>query len=1140
MVSIAAGESIPRMLYYPSERERGVGNAVKKASVAPGRAPGRKAKDSAIVRSLGSKTVARLTLGLLGDFRVRAGSDAQVIITSKKAQALLAYLAITPGQRHPRDQVATLLWGDAGEAQARQSLRQTLLSLRRALPKTTPPILMTDTASVAVTRAIEVDAVRFEQLASERKPDALERALALYRGDLLSGVRLRGSRFEAWLQGERERLRNCATDALERMSTYQVKRRMIDGGVQTGLRLLREDPSLEPVHRALMRLYLQSGRRGAALKQYRLCVDTLQRELAVRPDTATTRLYQEIMTGGLQPAPPAVRRPRGPSASQYASPAAPLVGRQAELAQLQQVLDQARQGRGHLVTVCGEAGIGKSRLIQELAVRAEAAGGRVVVGRCFESEQVLPFGPWVGILRSEAIRAALDEVAEGDAPHRRELARLLPELGGRGTELPAGGEDYRRIFEAVTQVVKAVAARTPTVLILEDLHWADGMSVRLLAFLARRSRSWPFLLVASVRDEELLDSPIARRLLAELDREGATRPLRLAPLSEAETLMLVTHLDAGRAGRDVMESLGRRIWRLSEGHPFMVVETMRALQEGTTPAAPEQLPLAERIQEVIRGRLERLTARSQKLVAVAAVISREFECALLQHAAGVSQRAAAEGVEELVRLRVLHSVGERFAFAHDRIREVAYGQLLQPRRRLLHGAVARALEDRYAENLEPHWGTLGLHYREAGGWSKAANYFRRAAAVAAMQGAHHEAVAYLDQALAALERLPKRRDTLEQAIDVRFALGNSLVPLARVGRFAACLRDAERAAATLDDQPRLGWALAHLSYQLWLTGPAKDSCASAERARAIGERLGDIPLTVYAKTCLGVAHFIVAEYRQAAEHLEKAVALLDGDLARQRCGMDVFPSVICRHWLALTCAERGEFDRGIAYGQEAVRLAEALDHPYSVSAACWGLGSVYAARQLHAEAILALERSLSLVRDWRLEILSPAVKARLGSVYAASGRVVDGLALLHQVLDGYRHKPSAAFHSLVTVHLGDAYVLAKQLDDALVSAKQAVALARESNERGTEAKALRLLGEVTSRQDANDSETAEAYYRQAMVLATELGMRPLVARCHLGLGTLYRRTGARKQADEYLIDGTTMYREMGMTSWLESAETELK
>jgi DNA-binding SARP family transcriptional activator/tetratricopeptide (TPR) repeat protein len=1078
--------------------------------------------------------MARLTLALLGGFRATAGVGTGLSITSKKARALLAYLALRPGQRHSRDRLTRLLWGDVDEAQGRQSLRQTLLSLRRSLPRSRVPLLITESDDVAVATVVEVDVPRFERLASRAQPAALVQALALYRGDLLSGFHLKEPCFQTWLQGERERLRGRAIDVLERLSTHQIGRGAIDAALETGLRLLAMDSLQESVHRALMRFYLQSGRTAAALNQYRICADALQRELGVEPEPATTTLYRQIDTRKTRSAPVATRGSQDAAVIRFASDVTPLVGRGLERARLERALADAQLGRGGFVAVSGEAGIGKSRLIQDLGTRAGALGCRIVVGRCFESEQVLPFAPWVGVLRSEAMRPALSEVTSSDPRRRAELARLLPELG-RGDAGPEG--NHLRIFEAVTRVVEAFAAQQAAVLILEDLHWADEMSVRLLVVLGRQSRSWPVLVLASMRDVELLDRPVTRRLLAEVDRERGVTPIRLAPLAEADTLSLVRHLAPPGTVRDAVERLGQRVWQLSEGHPFMVVETMRAVQEGAAPESAEELPLAQRIEELILGRLERLAAGSQKVVGIAAVIGREFEYELLQRAAGISAQSVAESIQDLVRRRLLHNVGERLAFTHDRLREVAYRQLLPSHRRLLHGAVARAMEAVYARNLEPHWGVLAGHYSGAGVWAKATACLRRAAPVAVARGAFREAVAYLEEALVVLDRLPTARDTQEQMIDVRLELWGALLPLAELERMSTSSGEAERTAAALGDQHRLGWASACLSYTLWLTGQRPQACAFAARAEAIGERLGDVRLTVTASLSLGAAHVISGEYAQAEQHLERSTTLLDGNLGHGPRGTGLFtPAVSSRCWLTVLCAERGEFSRGLVRGREGVSLAESHDHPSSLSFACWALGYLWAAWGRADEAIGPLERSLALADEWQLEIMWPVARAWLGSVYAASGRLSDGLALLQQSVEAYR--PTAALSSFSLVHLGRAYLLANRFEEALSSAMRASTVARDQRERGHEAWAHHLLGAIASR--LNSIEKAEDHYHRAMGIAKELGMPPLLGHCHLGLGMLFSRAGQLHDSEQHLTRAAAMYREMGMTYWLERAEAEAK
>jgi len=241
----------------------------------------------------------------------------------------------------------------------------------------------------------------------------------------------------------------------------------------------------------------------------------------------------------------------------------------------------------------------------------------------------------------------------------------------------------------------------------------------------------------------------------------------------------------------------------------------------------------------------------------------------------------------------------------------------------------------------------------------------------------------------------------------------------------------------------------------------------------------------------------------------------------------------------MALAERGEFDEGVVHGQEGVRIAEALDHPYSVVVASWGLAFVYGIKGEPSHAVRQLERALALCRDWNLTVLSPVTGGFLGWLYAVSGRVTEGLSLLQQTLTTYESLGLGLFHSLVVDHLGEACVLADRLQDALAFAEHALTLTRERGERGYEAWALRLLGEVASHPDAHDLETAENHYRQALALAEEPGMCPLVAHCNLGLGKLYRRTGDRAKAREHLTAAATMYREIDMGFWLTQAEVEL-
>jgi tetratricopeptide (TPR) repeat protein len=252
------------------------------------------------------------------------------------------------------------------------------------------------------------------------------------------------------------------------------------------------------------------------------------------------------------------------------------------------------------------------------------------------------------------------------------------------------------------------------------------------------------------------------------------------------------------------------------------------------------------------------------------------------------------------------------------------------------------------------------------------------------------------------------------------------------------------------------------------------------------------------------------------------------------------PAVLARYHLAWSFAEQGRFAEGIASGEQALRLAEKLDHPFSVTLACLGLGYLYEIKGEFSTAEPLLERGRATSREWNLALLSPIVTAQVGHVYALEGRVADGLSLLREAMTAHESLGVGVFHSLAVVHFGEACLLADHPEEALASAQRALAMTRERGDRGHEAYDLRLLAEIAAHPESLDCAVADTRYHEALTLATELGMRPLVAHCHLDLGKLYRRTGDHARAQEHLTTATAMYREMDMGFWIEKAEAARK
>src|SRR5580765_7223977 len=297
---------------------------------------------------------------------------------------------------------------------------------------------------------------------------------------------------------------------------------------------------------------------------------------------------------------------------------------------LRRALQHAAHGRGAVAVVTDEAGIGKSSLLGALAASALPRSARVLLGRSYERASILAFGPWVDAFRSAGVIRD-DKALEALSPvWRSELARVLPEF--HQADLPAPSDDQLRLFEAVAQLFERLAARQLLVVILEDVHWADEMNLRLLAFVSRRSDRWPLLLLASAREEELAEVPAVRRILDEVTRQDRAVAVRLGPLSRPETDLLVRSLARPGPDNAVIGRLEERAWRVSEGNPFVVVETVRAMQDASTLEQSVDLSVPRRVHDLIAGRLERLSARARDLAAVAAVIGREFDFPLLYRA----------------------------------------------------------------------------------------------------------------------------------------------------------------------------------------------------------------------------------------------------------------------------------------------------------------------------------------------------------------------------------------------------------------------------------------------------------------------------------------------------------------------------
>jgi class 3 adenylate cyclase len=828
------------------------------------------------------------------------------------------------------------------------------------------------------------------------------------------------------------------------------------------------------------------------------------------------------------------------------------VGRDDEIEQLRRALALAQDGRGQLVAVVGDPGVGKSRLVYELTHSHRTQGWLILEAGSVSYGKATSYLPVIDLLKAyfkvhdrETHREIREKVTGKLLTLDRSLESTLPALLAL-LDVPVEDAHWQgldpvqrrqRTLDAVKQLLLRESQSQPVLVAFEDLHWIDSETQALLDGLVESLATARVFLLVNYRPE-YQHGWASKAFYRQLRLDA------LPPESAGELLSALLGDDPA------VEPLKRLLVR--RGNPFFIEESIRTLVEThalagdrgayrlTRPIQAIEVPAT--VQVILAARIDRLPGEAKQLLQTASVIGKDVPFVLLHAVAGLAEDVVQRGLTHLQAAEFLYETrlfpDPEYTFKHALTHEVTYGSLLHDRRRALHANIADTIEGLYSGRLAEMVDRLAHHAFRGELWGKAVPYLRQAGAKAFARSANRESATCFEQALVALQHLPETRETLGQAIDLRFDIRNSLYPLGELERIVGYLREAEGLAKTLDDQRRLGWVSAYMSQYLLTTGNWTDARTFGESAHSIAETLGDVALQVAANYYLGLAGFISGRYPSAEDYCRKIVQALQGDVGRQRFGLSLFPAVMCRAYLAFSLAQRGEFEEGIALGHDGVRIGEDLDHPYSLIIACWGLASLYGIKGEFGQAARLLERALALSREWNLTILSPRVTGFLGHVYAHSGRVAEGLSLLQQAVKASESIGVGVYHSVIVMHLAEACVLADRLEDAPGFAGRALTLARERHERGYEAWTLRLLGEIASHRDPPDAPAAEGHYGEALGLAHELDMRPLLAHCHLGLGKLHRQTGQSERAREHLATATTMFREMDMRPWLVQAEAQ--
>ncbi len=939
-----------------------------------------------------------LRLYLFGFPRMeRAGQP--VTVDTRKAIALLAYLAIH-GEVVSRDALSNLLWPEYDQTGARSALRRTLSVLNKAVGE---GVLLIERERVGLLRegAFWLDVQQFEtglQQAEEQRQagspaylSSLMHGIQFYTDRFMAGFSLRDSvEFDDWQYFHSERLNRDLTRALDQIVNAYTAQGQHEKAITYARRLLALDPLREESYRQLMLLYARADQRSSALRQYRECVRVLDQELGVAPLDETTTLYQAILENRIPvdvPAPdnlPPTLSPR-----ETAAPF-PLVGRDAEWAQLQAAYDRAVSG-GCVVALEGEAGIGKTRLANDFLEQAEAQGARVLRLRWYEGETGLAYGPFTQALaRVLAWPEALQDLQSVSPGALAEAARLLPDLATRFGPLPEpspldGPGAQSRFYEDLRQVFYAVLAGSrPGILFLDDLQWADTASQGLLAYLVRRLGSGPLMVLLTLRSGVAPERNLPQGMLQDASRAGMLARVVLPRLDAGAVRELAQRVaEHAPLPSGVLDTL----FRESEGLPFFAVEYLDALRK--SPASEGRWEMPASVRELLMARLRSVDETARQLMSTAAVIGRSFDFSTLREVSGRSELETVTGLEGLLSAGLVaeHVSSEHgpetYDFTHEKLRDMAYEDTSLARRRLLHRRVAEVLSGPGGRR-EPgsQAGLIAYHFRLAGNAEAAAVYYRAAGDAARALYANAEAIEQYQAALASGH--PEPADLHEAIGDLRTLQGEYSAAIASYESAAAlCPEDQvgvlERKLGNV--HTRLGeWELAESHYQRAAEAGVPDAAGLSadrsyaafqrgqrEQARALALRSLELARASGDPLALAQACNSLGMLDRAAGELDNAVEQLQGSLDAARNSGNLLAQAAALNNLSLALLDLDRLDEAARWNAEALRLCAQVGDRHREAALLNNLADLHHAAGREQDALDALKRAVLIFSEIGIE-----------------------------------------------------------------------------------------------------------------------------------------------------------------------------
>jgi class 3 adenylate cyclase/tetratricopeptide (TPR) repeat protein len=824
------------------------------------------------------------------------------------------------------------------------------------------------------------------------------------------------------------------------------------------------------------------------------------------------------------------------------------VGRHAELERLRQMLAEARAGRGQVAAVTAEPGLGKTRLVYEFVHSQEIEGWRLLESSSLAFDKATSYLPIIELLRRYFEIGDADSAAQITEKVVTKLSGIDPELQNAVPPIlslldalpeddPFRGLDARsrrrHILDALTHVILKETVREPVLIVIENLQWVDTETRVFLGGLLERIHSVRLMLILAYRPEFVHD----------WQRCVGYNEVPIVPLARAGAEELLKSL----LGSDrSLAPLRQLLIERAQGNPFFLEELVRTLAEAKVlvgePGAYRatsgigNLQVPATVQAVLAARIDRLSNEEKFLLQSASVIGVDVLQALLEAVTELPGDTLRGAVSHLQAAGFLDEVGLfpdiEFRFRHALARDVAYDSLLREQRRVLHARIVEAIETLYGERLSNHLDQLAYHAIRGEVWDKAEIYNRQVGTRAVARAANQEAVRAFEAALQALGHLPQTRQTLERAIDLRLDLRPPLLQLGRLDEVLKVSREAERIARDLGDEQRLARVYTYLVNHHYLKGETALAIEYGERCLEVGRATKDVALEALARQYMGQSYLALGDFPRAERILKENVELLD----ESRAGTTYVASC---GWLAKSLAERGSFEAAYFALERARLAAEAMGNAYSQTIAWTMTGFISMKRGYLARAVLPLERSFEACRRRNLTVWQPIPSSLLGTALVRLGHVTEGLRLLEDAVRLSGELGIRAHLPAWMVNLAEGYLADGQHTRAQAAAQEALDLARTAGERGHEAAAHAVLGNVAASGNPLRAADAFEHYDAAMRLAEQLGMRPLLAEILLDLSRLNATLGEEASAKKHRTAADDLLRDLDMRSWQDWRETEV-